>query len=59
MLKKLVPNFFDKEKYVLHYENLQKKNLKKVYCVLEFNQSQRLKPYVQFNTEKNRNGNNW
>ena len=22
-LKKLVPNFFDKEKYVLHYENLQ------------------------------------
>ena len=21
--KKLVPNFFDKEKYVLHYENLQ------------------------------------
>ena len=22
-VKKLVPNFFDKEKYVLHYENLQ------------------------------------
>ena len=22
-IKKLVPNFFDKEKYVLHYENLQ------------------------------------
>ena len=21
--EKLVPNFFDKEKYVLHYENLQ------------------------------------
>ena len=23
MLKKLVPDFFDKEKYVLYYENLQ------------------------------------
>ena len=23
MFKKLVPNFFDKEKYVLYYENLQ------------------------------------
>ena len=23
MLKKLVPSFFDKEKYVLHYEDLQ------------------------------------
>ena len=23
MLKKLVPKFFDKEKYVLNYENLQ------------------------------------
>ena len=23
MLKKLVPNFFDKEKYILHYRSLQ------------------------------------
>ena len=23
MFQKLVPNFFDKEKYVLHYENMQ------------------------------------
>ena len=22
-IKKLVPNFFDKEKYVIHYENLK------------------------------------
>ena len=22
-VKKLVPNFFDKERYMLHYENLQ------------------------------------
>ena len=23
IIKKLAPNFFDKEKYVIHYENLQ------------------------------------
>ena len=44
-VKKLVPNLFDKEKYVIHYENLQLYlrlglKLKKVYRVLEFNQSQ-------------------
>ena len=44
-VKKLVPNFLDKEKYVLHYENLQLYlrlglKLKKIYRVLEFNQSQ-------------------
>ena len=55
--KKLVPNFFDKEKYALYYENLQfylwlGLKLKKIYRVLEFNQSQWLKPYVEFNTQK-------
>ena len=44
-VKQLVPNFFDKEKYVIHYENLRHYlrvglKLKKIYCVLEFNQSQ-------------------
>ena len=44
-VKKSVFNFFDKEKYVIHYENLQLYlrlglNFKKSYCVLEFNQSQ-------------------
>ena len=43
--KKLVPNVFDKEKYVLHYENFQLylrlgAKLKKIQCILEFNQSQ-------------------
>ena len=56
-VKKLVPNLFDKEKYVIHYENLQlylrlELKLKKVHRVLEFNQSQWLKPYIDFNTEK-------
>ena len=53
----LLPNFFDKEKYVFHYEQLQfylrlGLKLKKIHCVLEFNQSQSLKPYVKFNTQK-------
>ena len=56
-VKKLVPNFFDKEKYVLHYENLQlylwlELKLKNIYLLLEFNKLQRLKPYVVFNTQK-------
>ena len=50
-IKKLVPNFFDKEKYVIHYENLKlylRLGLKpnKLRCALEFNQSQCLKQYV-------------
>ena len=52
-VEKLVRNFFDKEKYVLYYENLQLYFfLKKIHCVLEFNQSQWLKPYIEFNTQK-------
>ena len=39
-VKKLLPKFFDNEKYVLHYENLQlylrlRFNLK-IHCVLEW-----------------------
>ena len=56
-VKKLIPNFFDEEKYVLHYENLQlylrlSLKLKKIHRVLEFNQSNWLKPYVEFSTHK-------
>ena len=53
-VKKLVPNFFDKEKHVLHYENLQLYlKLKTIHRVLEFNQSQWLKSYIEFKTQKN------
>ena len=48
-VKKLVPNLFGKEKYVIHYENLQlylrlglkakNKTKQKKHCILEFNQS--------------------
>ena len=55
-LNKLEPNFFEKEKYVIHYElaTLLKIRIetKKIYCVLEFNKSQWLKQYVEFNTQK-------
>ena len=54
--KNLVPNFLIK-KYVVHYENLQLYlrlilKLKKMHCELEFNQSQWLKPYAEFNLRK-------
>ena len=56
-VKKSVPNFFDKEKYVIHYENLQLYlrlgfKLKKKHCILEFNRSQWLKQCIEFNTQK-------
>ena len=56
-VEKLVPNVFNKERYVLHYENLQlylRLGLKpqKIHRVLEFNQSQWLRPYIEFNTQK-------
>ena len=43
--EKLVPNFFDKEKYVIHYKNLKLYlrlglKLKKIQRILEFNRSQ-------------------
>ena len=52
-----MPNFFDKEKYAIHYENLQLYlrlglKLKKIHRVLEFKQSQWLKQHVEFNTPK-------
>ena len=44
-VEKLVPSLLDKEKYVIHSENLQLHlriglKLKKVHRILEFNQSQ-------------------
>ena len=54
--KKLLPNFFDKEKYLIDYRNLQLylrvRLNKKLHHVLKFKKSQWLKPYIEFNKQK-------
>ena len=56
-VKKLIPNLGDKIKYVVHYKNLQYylslgMKLVKIQRVLSFKQSNWLKSYADFNTEK-------
>ena len=56
-VKKIVPNFSDKEKYIIRYGNLKLYlslglKAKKIHSVLEFNQSQFLNPYIEFNSQK-------
>ena len=62
-VKNMVYNLFDKENWVLHYENLKLYlrlglKLKNIYHLLEFNQPQWLKLYAEFNTKKNRSRKN-
>ena len=59
-VNKLVPNLRDKIKYVVHYKNLQYylslgMKLIKVHRTLKFKQSNWLKEYIEFNTEKRKN----
>ena len=59
-VKKLIPNLGNKTNYVLCYRNLQLHlslgmKLTKIYRVLKFKQSDWMKKYIDFNTEKRMN----
>ena len=54
--KKLVCNLFNKKKYVVHINALKQAlnhglKFKKIHKVIEFNQKEWLKPYIDMNTE--------
>ena len=62
-VKKLIPNLGDKTNYVVHYRILQLylslgMKLTKIHKVLKFKQSDWMKKYIDFNTEKRTNAAN-
>ena len=55
-VEKLVPNLFDKKKYVIHIRALDQALkhglvLEKIHRAIEFNQSDWMKGYIDFNTQ--------
>ena len=54
--EKLVCNLFNKKKYVIHLDSLKQPlnhglKFKKIHRIIEFNQKEWLKPYIDMNTE--------
>ena len=52
-----MPNLYDKEKYVVHYHNLQLyvalgMKIKKIHRIIQFEQAAWMKPYIELNIEK-------
>ena len=63
LVKKLILNLGNKTKYVLHYKNIQVHlslgmKLTKIHREMRFKQSDWMKKYIDFNTEKRINAAN-
>ena len=61
-VKKLIPNLYDKNKYPIHYKNLQyslKLGIKliKIHRILSFKQKNWLRVFTDFNTKKRQESN--
>ena len=61
--EQLVPNIINKNNDVIHYRNLQQclelgMKLKKIHRILKFKQSNWIRPYIDFNTQKGAISNN-
>ena len=59
-VEKLVPNLMNKNNYVIYYRNLQQclelgMKFKKIHRILKFKQKDWMKPYIDFNTKKEKN----